>query len=39
MKSTQFKVESFFGGIIYKDKIRQDQINKPNNFSAKLMWI
>ena len=32
MKNTQFKVEDVFGDVIGKDKFRQEQITKLNNF-------
>ena len=37
MKNTHIKVEDIFGDIINKDNISQDQINKLNKFSAKMM--
>ena len=34
MKSTHFKVEAIFGGMISKDSISSEQIPKPNIFSG-----
>ena len=39
MRNTTFKVEDVFGDIISKDNFSQEQITKPNNFSAKIMQI
>ena len=39
MKNTQFKVEDVLGDVISKDNFSQEQINKANNFLAKLMSI
>ena len=36
MKNTSFKVEFVFGDVISKDNFSQEQINKFNNFSAKI---
>ena len=36
LKKTQFKVEDIFGNVISKDSISAEQINKPNNFLAKV---
>ena len=36
MDSTKFKVEDIFGEVISKDTISQEQINKLNNFLAKM---
>ena len=36
MKNTQFKVEDIFNEVINKDTISQEQIIKPNNFSARM---
>ena len=37
MKNTQFKVEDIFTDVISKDTISTEQINKLNNFLAKMM--
>ena len=37
MRNTSFKVEVVFGNVISKDNFSQEQINKLNNFSAKIM--
>ena len=37
MENTQCKVEDVFGDRVNKDNISQDQIIKPNKFSAKMM--
>ena len=37
MKNTQFKVEDVFTHVISKDTISIGQINKLNNFLAKMM--
>ena len=37
MDSTKFKVEDIFGDVISKDSISPEQINKLNNFLAKIM--
>ena len=37
MKNTQIKVEDIFGDIISKKNFSQEQISKPNIFSAKIM--
>ena len=37
MKNTQFKVEEIFTDVISKDTIPTEQINKLNNFLAKMM--
>ena len=39
MKDTQLKVGDVSGNFIGKDNISQDQINKLNNVSAKIMYI
>ena len=36
MKNTSFKVEDIFNDVINKDTISQEQINKLNNFLAKM---
>ena len=36
MKNTQFQVEDFFGDIINKENVSQDQIIKFINFIAKM---
>ena len=38
-KNSQFKIEDIFGNVIRKDSTSQEQITKPNNFSAKIMRI
>ena len=37
MKNTNFQVQEVFGDIIGKDTISPEQINKLNNFLAKIM--
>ena len=37
IKNTQFKVEHVFGDVISKDNFSQEQISKPNIFSAKIL--
>ena len=37
MKNTQFRVEDIFTDVISKDTISTEQINKLNNFLAKMM--
>ena len=37
MKNTQFKVEDVLGNVISKDNFSQEQLNKLNNFLAKIM--
>ena len=37
MENTQFKFEDVFGDVISKDNFSQEQINKLNNFLAKIM--
>ena len=36
MKNTSFKVEDIFNDVLKKDTISQEQINKLNNFLAKM---
>ena len=37
MKKTSFKLEHVFGDVISKDNFGQAQINKLNNFLAKIL--
>ena len=37
MKNACFRVEDVIGNVISKDNFRQEQINKLNNFLAKIM--
>ena len=39
MNNTHFKVLDVFGVVMSKDNFSQEQITKPNNFSAKILWI
>ena len=39
MKNTQFKIEDIFDGIISEDSTSPEQITKPNEFLAKILWI
>ena len=39
MKNTSFKVEDVFGDVRSKDNFSQEQINKLNNFLAKILRV